>query len=1123
MGRKKARGQSQKRTAVDPASTPDANVGVPDSAEDPPFPKEAAPSMEDSPSPQEPSYPRDPLSARESPSLRLPPSAETPSSRNSDPLRCSLVEAPALEDSDAPRFGGSDEPVDTLTEAFSEETNEPCAEHHGSNAGHQQLDVDNSATCEAQFVQDVMECHAVESGPVDEGMLASVSKISTGADSISPDGDIAPDHHGEEALPCNVSEDKFSEQKPEAVTRDASVSSLSTREQHESSVVTVSTEVSSQVPVEEAAEESSESTVMLFPSNCADGTVCFSGAVDEARGAPDGHSGEVHDPGQELWIAGDVGSLLQKRKMELQQLRADYESRVRRSQELSDLVRKREEEIQEIPKQLTSALQEVREKLAKHEQVRCRNAMMGEDCLARSHRLVEARDKEIRFLERQMHNLQNSRPREEIPDQALEAKKRQMEALRNDADCQENKISHLSADLKSVLDFMMGINIDACGGPSRYLGPDHFLPKDVRDILKLSEHGQGILSDLVNKYTVYMEKLDGQGSGKVSDTATLDWADIQNSFDGVSISFRDMTASDAARRSDTGKSPLGSALVFDKELDGPGSDSRFGAQSAPSATLADEIRLLRERLTEEMEMVAGVLEESDIGCSTQVRARRELLRVAAWGDQIALKQVLPVIREGACDDGLLGWTVWHAAAAHGQLGVLDVLKDHLEESAVHRDALQQPTVSGWPPLAVACMQGHLTVVRTLLAVSSGVDVRDNRGNTPLVWAAAAEENSVKVPLMRALLDAQADPHARNSSGLTANVDPIAVNGDLMSALGTKEVTSSRRESLNSGRSSQVSSREPLEVIETVGFGKNERSSFLSYTWSMLAPPIRDSVGFMKSEKAKSLAKPSSLEAELGVWSDSVVNYTHAGLVSALNKKRPTDAPSLKDRNAEFLILTCERLLLFHSESWALVQIIELTELREVLLPQQSDSLFVLRTQWTPDLVLDMASRSRFMDELKLATVQLAAHWSRAEPGDQGVPICVETESILSLQSEHRARIGTLAFTEPHKFILLPHAPNSVLLSGQVTFHFGVLDVQRSRRRWQTQFFVLKNGFAGGNRLICCHHPSDTKGLYSVSIESMRKVTPVELPEEEFCFSVEHLGSSGLPSPLTLRAPSGKSR
>jgi len=151
-------------------------------------------------------------------------------------------------------------------------------------------------------------------------------------------------------------------------------------------------------------------------------------------------------------------------------------------------------------------------------------------------------------------------------------------------------------------------------------------------------------------------------------------------------------------------------------------------------------------------------------------------------------------------------------------------------------------------------------------------------------------------------------------------------------------------------------------------------------------------------------------------------------------------------------------------------------------------------------------------------------------------VAVADEPVVPLFDANQSRVGTLAFVELDVFLLLPYAPNSLLLSGMPTLLYGFLDLQRRTQpraagagvcwRWQRYFFLLKDGRGPDQQLLWCHHPNASRAVDSVSISSVTQVRLIDASYGDHCMiierSVQGNVSAGLP-PLTLRARSRKGR
>lgn len=93
------------------------------------------------------------------------------------------------------------------------------------------------------------------------------------------------------------------------------------------------------------------------------------------------------------------------------------------------------------------------------------------------------------------------------------------------------------------------------------------------------------------------------------------------------------------------------------------------------------------------------------------------------------------------------------AALHGQISLCEQL--------IARDAdVNKP---GWTPLHYAASNGHVPVIRLLLAQHAYIDAESPNGSTPLMMAAMYGN----LDSVQALLDAGADPLLKNQLGLSA--------------------------------------------------------------------------------------------------------------------------------------------------------------------------------------------------------------------------------------------------------------------------------------------------------------------------------------------------------------------
>jgi hypothetical protein len=194
------------------------------------------------------------------------------------------------------------------------------------------------------------------------------------------------------------------------------------------------------------------------------------------------------------------------------------------------------------------------------------------------------------------------------------------------------------------------------------------------------------------------------------------------------------------------------------------------------------------------------------------------------------------------------------------------------------------------------------------------------------------------------------------------------------------------------------------------------------------------------------------------------------------------------------VLTSERILLFHAESWSLMLEDDLESLVEVVLPPLSDVFLILRRP-TGDLLLELSRRSLFLTELQ--DLRLAT-----EP----LPVRVDAEILvaeepLSKDGEEWRR-AVVAFVQKEAFLMLEHKPESLLICGE-TFFYGFLLVQvlateepPQTWKWMRCFAILKTA----RRLVWTLHPTDSEPLGDIETEQA-EVEPLPHPSDETMFSV----------------------
>jgi len=550
-----------------------------------------------------------------------------------------------------------------------------------------------------------------------------------------------------------------------------------------------------------------------------------------------------------------------------------------------------------------------------------------------------------------------------------------------------------------------------------------------------------------------------------------------------------------------------------------------------SASFAEESGILREAMAQELLQLADTLAPAvDSKNAYSSEPACELLRAAAQGDEAAVRRWLPQVPAVASTSGepFLGWTVWHVAAAYGQCGVLDLLKeDTFQKGSHHFAVLNHRTRMGLPPLGVACVTGRVEAARSLIMGMAPVDVRDVRGNTPLLWAATGGQARALVPL---LLDARADAEASNYSGQKPDVAPFSGSGPSAHSVATAK---SQKAHMTDAPTEKLG-----EAFHLVRAGGSQATSvpepsLMSMAVGLLRTPPRDAAGFFRNAKAWQSAQLSAEERTVGVWSDWVTNYTHAGLLAALEVGNPSADPTATHRSRQAVVLTSERLLFFHAKSWSLTQVLALSELSELTISSFSVSVVIIRMHRLTDIVLDVATsaRSRLLDELQRAAGAVAATWGGADFGDS-LAVRHSTEPIVELYDERRNCVGTLAYVEADIFLLLPYAPNSMLLQGGDTFFFGLLDLHQDNAgappgqawRWLSCFAMVKSSPGQGRRLVWCSHPNDEDCLGSVPLACIQAVQPLDTPRGEHCFVLDCRADGNRSAcALTFRAGSAQSR
>ncbi|CAK0847545.1 unnamed protein product, partial [Prorocentrum cordatum] len=459
-------------------------------------------------------------------------------------------------------------------------------------------------------------------------------------------------------------------------------------------------------------------------------------------------------------------------------LRLEYDAEVRRCADLRDAAEVAEGRLAQANGP-SGALQQAREMLA----------AADEDELACCGRLLDGRQREVEQLEGQLHALQLElrRAQESDPSAVLEALEaaardadRELSALLAGAREREEALTALDADLRGVLDYMMLANVAAAGGPgAAALGPEDFLPSDVRAELGLSEHGARHLADLDGKY----ESLAVQWAAEQAARRAAERAEAADRAAwAAQVALAPALAQDPARPGD-GALPAGwpallppgagawaaapgraqgedeeaPGLLLAEDCTGEVEEELWGAdarrhgastaalprgpasvgEAAAARSLEEEGCVLQAGVTEELRLLAEALRRPPLPRGEDGGPSWALARAAARGDVAQAREALPP--PGTEPGDVLGWSAWHVAAAYGHVGVLEVLKDDVVNTGAHHLA--------------AC---QVDAARSLLAGMAPVDSADLRGNTPLVWASLGGAASALVPM---LLEARADLEA----------------------------------------------------------------------------------------------------------------------------------------------------------------------------------------------------------------------------------------------------------------------------------------------------------------------------------------------------------------------------
>lgn len=586
-----------------------------------------------------------------------------------------------------------------------------------------------------------------------------------------------------------------------------------------------------------------------------------------------------------------------------------------------------------------------------------------------------------------------------------------------------------------------------------------------------------------------------------------------------------------------------------------------------SSSFAQERLLLRSRLNEEMQKVAAILANDSTmpsaGYPTQDCQREELLRAAAWGETRSIKELLSA-GAGSSSSALRGWTAWHAAAAHAQDRAIAFLAQEMPEGI---DAV---TDCGLPALGIACIRGYVDCARTLIQCSASPEQLDARGNGPLHWAAASYADKSANDLAEMLLEAGADPFACNGSGQLPDIPNLQDMALAQAAAHRQQVPrTSAGGAARAVRSQQPKRRAerpaPLESTEGLLPAEQEEEELPNYfcirlekgsgpggllasLGAALKPPVRDRAGILRRAEARRTVHLSPDEEDVGLWSEWVTNYTHAGLERAVSTAEPPSCdPTNSQRNSQALVLTSERLLFLRCGSraamatgWSVAEGVALSGLRQVIVPQRCETLLLIRIRSSADILLNFppGSRDAFLEELWQAMVRAGwpgLHVTESDSPDEPPKdfVVVDPDAVLPLLDlsgqRQEAAVGTLAFVEPNVFALLPRASASLLLSGAETARFGFMDLQRRVQpkaagagvcwQWQRHFFVLKAGRLNDRCIGWCRHPNSEKWSGQVLLQNITQVRSFRGSAKEACLLIESRGQA----PVTVKARNSKER
>jgi len=800
---------------------------------------------------------------------------------------------------------------------------------------------------------------------------------------------------------------------------------------------------------------------------------------------------------------------------EIERLQALYDAEVGRSADLRDSLEEKSSLLRSIKGPMLQALEESSNGVQEIATEDARAQMMVEDEIAKNWRSLDTAKSDVEALafkinsELQDYQLMRQQKLEEL--QIFDG---EIASLRSEVESREEAIVALSTDVKSAIDYMVSANVEAAGGLDEELSGEHFMPKGVLEHLALSEHGLMHLQIVKRKFQLLVADRRMQHRAAEILESTSATVDDTGGADPLHSSLLMSALSERAE-----------GRLMSKEFSLPGLSREAAAEVCQSVV----------RDLEELRQCLGLETLTDSSVEASDAAKEYLLlRAVAVGDLEGLTAAASTVSP---QNEVMGWTEWHVAAGFGQASALERLVEDANSKGMQLEKqLTRTNLSGLSPLGVACVLLHVDCARCLIEAKASVDVGHPDESSPLVLARACAiaefrregRGFVLSPghmepkseeLVQLLLESRTDTVVPGSSEVISQAMGSTAN--------PTEVTSMTVESVT----------EPYYSVLTIGSQESawQSNALMSFTWRMLKAASRDGAGFMREAKARQLARLSREEEAQGVFSASIANFTHAGLKAALEVPQPAFAPNNSERNAQVLVITSDRLLLFHASTWSLACVVAISELAEAVLPAFSETAFILRMHGLPDMVLDSSSRKPIIDELSATTHAVSDRWGGAEFG-AFMRVQVEKEPIIPLLDEKQNRMGTLVFAEKEMLLLLPFASNSLLLAGQPgggsTFFFSFLDLHQSIQgpagygsiqwKWQPFFFVLTTSSPQASQLNWCRHPNDARPLGSLLVSTIRDIQVLDHPEGDCCLILEY-EVMGTRRAMTLRARSAHDR